>query len=324
MSAANTSVTIAIPTYNRERWLKETLESLAAHRHLVPELEILVVDNKSTDGTAAMTKAFMERVEPQSGTTWRYLLETMQGASHARNRSVREARGSIIVFLDDDVLLQPGWLDALLEPWKLERDADIGAIGGEVIPVFPEGCPEWLEGWMSPLRLRDSAGPLDPQQMPMSANLAVLKSVYEEVGGMRGDLGRNGEKLLAGEESEMIKRIRRAGWAIWYAPEAVVEHQFPLTRLNCAYAWRYSRESAQSRVIEMVHASGLPWGKRFSYCLSRFISNVVKVALLLVTIPLLRMVGKGGKSNKCLVRLARSLGYIRQTAWEFPGLLLGR
>ena len=323
MNAATQSVTIAIPTYNRERWLKETLESLADHRHSVPEVEIMVVDNQSTDGTAAMTNAFIARVEPQPGTTWRYLLETKQGASHARNRSVREARGSIIVFLDDDVLLQPGWLDALLEPWKLSPEADIGAVGGEVVPVFPEGCPDWLNGWMSPLHLRETAGPLEPKQMPMSANLAVLKEVYEEVGGMRGDLGRQGDKLLAGEESEMLKRIRCAGWEIWYAPEAVVEHQFPLARLNCAYTWRYSRESAQSRVIEMVHASGLSWGKRFGYCVSRLICNVIQMILLLVIIPLLRLFGKGGKANKAMVRLARSAGYIRQTAWELPGLLTG-
>ena len=308
------TVTVAIPTYNRARWLRETLASLAAHTYSGGSFEVLVIDNRSTDTTAEIAQSFLP-----GRPTWRYLLETAQGANHARNRAVQEATGEILVLLDDDVLLQPGWLDALVEPWRRPSSAEhpIAAVGGEVIPIYPEGCPKWLERWATPLRLRPDPGPLTPRQMPMSANLAFHRSVFAEFGLFRTDLGRKGKNVFSGDESELLKRYHRAGREVWFAPSAVAQHQFPLTRLNLRYTCRHSFDSARSRVLEAV-TTGSSLTERVGYCLSRFLANFLKGLFLSLGILFLWLTGQGDRARQATIRLTRCGGYLYETVASLP------
>ena len=87
-------VTVAIPTYNRAAFLRQTLAGIAAQRFPREAFEVLVIDNNSTDNTRAVVAEFAgERPAP------RCIVENRQGLDFARNRSVAEARGEIIVFV---------------------------------------------------------------------------------------------------------------------------------------------------------------------------------------------------------------------------------
>ena len=104
-------LTVVICSWNRAPSLQKTLESIESCR--VPEgtnWEILVVDNNSDDGTAAVCKAFLEK----SPDRYRYVFETRQGKSFALNTGIKYARGDIIAFTDDDVIVEQDWLGALL------------------------------------------------------------------------------------------------------------------------------------------------------------------------------------------------------------------
>ena len=104
-------VTVAIPTYNRAAFLRQTLAGIAAQRFPREAFEVLVIDNNSTDETRAVVAEFAgERPAP------RHLLETKQGLDFARNRAVAEARGEIIVFGDDDILVETDWLAQMTAP----------------------------------------------------------------------------------------------------------------------------------------------------------------------------------------------------------------
>jgi len=316
MSAPRPPATIAIATYNRSRWLGETLASLAAHLADRPEVEVVIVDNRSTDATAEVAAPFVA-----AHPSWRIVTESAQGLSHARNRAIAEARGEVIVFLDDDVLIEPGWLDALLDPWRGPDAEKIGAVGGEVVPVFPEGCPKWLEGWATPLCLRPDAGPLSPRQMPMGANLALPREVFARFGGFGGELGRKGKSLLAGEETEFLKRLHRGGLQVWFAPQAVVRHQFPAARMNFGYACRHGFDSARSRVVEAVTDAERPRANRLVYCFTRLDANLLKSLFLLPLAGILFLLGRRDGARWTLIRLARCGGYVYQIVASLPRVL---
>ena len=117
-------------------------------------------------------------------------MEPAQGLDFARNRAIAEARGDLIVFADDDILVEPDWIARMAAPFATDPGHRIGAAGGEVIPVFPDGLPPWVAGWHAPLGFRRDTGPVQPGQMPMGANLAVPKSVFATVGPFQTTLDR--------------------------------------------------------------------------------------------------------------------------------------
>ena len=124
---------VVVPTYNRAALLLQVLRSLAAQRTEAP-FEIIVVDNGSTDGTRQVAAAF-------PGV--RYVRETRPGSSAARNAGIAASRGEVIAFLDDDVVAEPDWLEALRCAYAALPDA--WCIGGRVILRLPDSRPRWLD-----------------------------------------------------------------------------------------------------------------------------------------------------------------------------------
>src|ERR1043165_6792989 len=111
MSGTPIKVTVAIPTYNRADFLRQTLAGIAAQQFPRDHFEVLVIDNNSNDHTRAVVAEFAGgRPAP------RHIHESQQGLDHARNRAIAEARGEILVFGDDDILLQPDWLAQMVVP----------------------------------------------------------------------------------------------------------------------------------------------------------------------------------------------------------------
>jgi glycosyltransferase involved in cell wall biosynthesis len=120
-------ITVAIPTLNRAESLKRTLESLAAMR--IPmdlAWEVLVVNNGGTDHTDQVIDSFVGRLPI------RRVVEPKRGVSNARNRAVDEAKGDYILWTDDDVVVDPGWLAAYADAFK--RWPDVAVFGGKIVP----------------------------------------------------------------------------------------------------------------------------------------------------------------------------------------------
>src|SRR5262249_3364884 len=145
----------------------------------------------------------------------RYVREEKQGLDHARNRAVHEAQGDVLLFGDDDILAEPDWIAQMAVPLLADSGRRIGAVGGEVIPVFPDGRPEWVREWHAPLGFRRDAGPLEPRQSPMGANLAFPKWIFDQLGPFHTALDRAAGNYFSGGDSEMIRRVRAAGFEVW-------------------------------------------------------------------------------------------------------------
>lgn len=302
MNTARLKVTVAIPTYNRAGFLRQTLAGIAAQHFPRDHFEVLVIDNNSTDETRAVVAEFAH-VHPAP----RHVPEPRQGLDHARNRAITEARGEILLFGDDDILVKPDWIAQMTAPLLVDPARRIGAVGGEVIPVFPDGLPAWVREWHGPLAFRADLGPLDPRHSPMGANLAFPAWVFQQVGAFHTALDRAAGNYFSGGDSEMIRRVRAAGLEVWFSPGAAVQHQMPASRTTFRYASRHAFDSARSRVIDRA---GLPGAR--AYFAGRLPANLVKAAgfalLALVNLLILRP----GAAKQALVRAWRSCGYLYQ------------
>ncbi len=224
-------ISVIVCTYNRADVLARMLDSFIAQPGLarVPH-ELIVVDNNSTDHTHRVLERF------QSTSRLRVFLETRQGLSHARNRGVAEARGDIVAFLDDDVLVQADWIERLHDCFAA-TGADV--VGGRATLLHERTPPSWLGPHF---RRALSEVDLGPQRRELTSgrrlyglNLAFRKTTLVAAGGFDTCLGRTGAALLAGEETIIIARIVESGGRIVYDPFTRVQHLIDRRRL----AWRY-------------------------------------------------------------------------------------
>ncbi|HEY3755203.1 MAG TPA: glycosyltransferase [Opitutaceae bacterium] len=292
-------VTVAIPTYNRSKRLRETLAGVTRQEFPASDYEILVIDNNSPDDTAAAVAEFAGAIPAP-----RRIVEPQQGLDYARNRAIRESAGEIIVFADDDILVRPDWIAELIRPFAAP---EVAAVGGEVIPIFPDGLPEWVKDWHGPLAFRADAGPLAPHQSPMGANLAIRRSIFDDLGQFHTALDRSAGNYFSGGDAEMVRRIRAAGKAAWFAPAAAVQHQMPASRTTFRYASRHAFDSARSRVIDRA---GQPGAR--GYLCSRFFAQSFKAAGCGILALLCILCFRTGAAKKALVRGWRSCGYVYQ------------
>jgi glycosyltransferase involved in cell wall biosynthesis len=259
------NVSVILCTYNRAGSLPTALRSVLSSK--LPsslEWEILVVDNNSPDDTRAVAEQFC-RTHPDRV---RYIFEPLQGKSNALNRGIREARGEILAFVDDDVTADPNWLLELTAP-ILKQDAWVG-VGGRILPPPDFRPPSWmaLEGpnaVLGVLALFDlGTTSCELTEPPYGTNMAFRKQVFEKYGGFRTDLGPCPGSEIRGEDTEFGRRILGAGERLWYQPSAIICHPVTENRLKQEYFLRFFFDHGRAMVRE--HGEGTPiWSIRRCY-----------------------------------------------------------
>jgi glucosyl-dolichyl phosphate glucuronosyltransferase len=245
------TITLIICTYNRWRILGNALASVAGS--VLPDSidwEVLVVDNNSRDQTREVVEGFCRRYPGR----FRYLFEARQGKSHALNSGVRQARGDIIAFTDDDVTVEPTWL------WNLTaalHDEQWAGTGGRILPTRTFVPPRWMSLTDSttgaPLfglfDLGDKPGKLE--RAPHGGNMAFRKVMFEKYGGFRTDLGPPPNDV-GGEDTELGRRLMAAGERLRYEPSAVVRHPVIEDRLERKYFLTWWFKMGRSIIREEV------------------------------------------------------------------------
>jgi glycosyltransferase involved in cell wall biosynthesis len=232
-------VSVVICTYNRAALLPAAIDDvLAQNDSQTPPLELLVIDNNSTDET----RAVVERVAARDERV-RYLRETKQGLSHARNAGIAAARAPLIAFTDDDVRVGPDWLSTIVR--TVRAHPGVSVVGGRVLPVWPAPPPPWLtaEHW-GPLALVDygehpvrvdAGNPL----CLVGANLAIVRSAFDLVGGFAADVQRVRDSVGSSEDHEFLLRLFGAGGFGIYDPGIVIHADVQPDRLERAYHRRW-------------------------------------------------------------------------------------
>lgn len=225
------TISIIIPTFNRAEVLSEAIVSVLQHTNNYSNIEVIIIDNNSSDNTYDIVLEFMK----VSSIVF-YFKEENQGLSHAKNRAIKESSGDIIIFLDDDIEIDDKWLNAILEPFE---DDSVAVVGGKVLP-YKVKIPDWLpEQYYFLVSIFDPSNNQAFVSHVMGGNCAIRKSVFEKIGLFDITLGRNGNILLSGEENDLYTRISRLGLKICYTPHAIIYHKIN-NKLNSEYIFNYA------------------------------------------------------------------------------------
>jgi GT2 family glycosyltransferase len=208
---------------------------------LIPDglaCEFIVVDNNSDDDT----RLVFEEIEQRCNSPIKYVFVNKSGLSYARNRGVREARGDIIAFTDDDVIVDKNWIQNIDRAFK-EHD-DVACVGGKILPIWETPKPEWLKSrWYSYLALLDHGDCAAYMDHPVlwGANIAFKSEVFKKYGLFDSNLGRRPGKLYSHEETDFLHRLRNAGEKLLYYPELIIYHHVPGNRTSKNYfrKWRF-------------------------------------------------------------------------------------
>ena len=220
------TVTVAVCTRERPDDLVRCLAALVQLRY--PALELLVVDN------APRTRATRDVVAryPQV----RYVCEPRPGLSWARNRAIAEARGAIIAYTDDDVVVDAGWVQALAQLFA--ENATVMAVTGLVVPYELESAAQELferhggfsrgfdRQWhqIAPGNDPQYAGHHGAGKFGTGANMAFRRSIFERIGGFDPALD-VGTVTNGGGDIEMFFRVLKEGYTLVYEPNALVRHR---------------------------------------------------------------------------------------------------
>jgi O-antigen ligase/GT2 family glycosyltransferase len=239
-------ISAVIATRNRTTLLDDTLATLAAQDVPAGALDVVVVDDGGEADLAPIVEARTTERVPV-----RLVRQAHGGLSVARDRGVAESNGEIVAFLDDDVLVSPGWAAAVLDAF--ER-SDVAAVAGKIDLRCEAPVPRWLTRprlrYVGHLDLGPDPRRLAPGETPFGGNCAVLRSFHARVGGFSAALGRTGEGLISNEEIDFFRRVREHGGRLAWEPEAHLLHRVPADRLT--EGWFLRRAYAQGVSDELM------------------------------------------------------------------------
>ena len=277
-----TSVIVA--THNRP----ESIGRLAAS--LAPELatgsrEIIVAEN----GTPSPMQLSLQ------GAPVKHLHEPRAGKCRIQNRAIAQATGEMLVFLDDDLIVAPGYLEAVERFFDTHRE--FAAMKGRILPAED---PEKKVGPMAvylDLPIADDGEEVIEVRGVLGANMAFRASAIKQVGPFDERLGpgAGGHE----EETEMSDRIRRAGFRIGYAPEALVYHEVDAARADRERFIRIARERGRCRMLHEKHST---------------LEVIAKNAIALARLRIARLTGAG------MARIAREERRLAVARGMFDGL----
>ena len=261
-------LTAIICTYNRAKYIGPLLESIAANDLAKEEYEILLVDNNCTDNTREVCEAF---AAAHTDVQFRYTTEPEQGLSAAKNRGIKEAQGDIIVYIDDDALVDAHFLRDYAE-WFIAHPETM-ACGGPILPLYETAEPEWmtpytkalLTAWMD---YGDKPREYPKGRFPRGGNAAYRKSVFDKVGYFNTALGRKGNSLMGAEEKDIFDKMHSFGMQIMYIPSPVLHHIIPQKKLEKDYFDRWTTQIGISERKRTLAIGKSKYLKRlFSECI---------------------------------------------------------
>ena len=220
-------VTVIVPAYNATTTIAEQLEALRNQQTSL-SFEVIVADNGSTDRTAKIVTEFMSEWP-----TLRLIdASSRRGSAHARNEGSRAARGEALAFCDADDVVEPAWLQSLIEPLTPTRIV----FGSLRVDVINEAH---VRRWRGTPHAATITSEQSTRSFAPSSNMAIHRSTYLELGGMDEDYPKS-------HDVEFSARARAAGIGLHPSPMAVVHYRYRSTLRGVFHqSFRGGRAAAQ-------------------------------------------------------------------------------
>lgn len=236
-------ISVVIPTRNRAARLRAMLEGLRAQTlSAADRFEVIVVDNGSTDATpqvvADAAGAFSE---------FRAIVEPVPGLHAGRHAGFRAARGEVLVFCDDDIVPEPGWLAGMADSFSIRS---VSLATGPCRPEYESAPPEWVDtlkdevesGWLLGayrLIVLDDFPTFVPPEWVFGCNFGIRREALIAGQGFRpGSMPAELIEYRGDGETGLAQAIAAAGGRAYYNPDAAVHRRIGAERMTPEYIYR--------------------------------------------------------------------------------------
>ena len=230
------SITVCVCTYNRCNRLKSLISDLRKQTSPIP-FDILIINNNSSD----QTEDVLQKLTAEEGIPLRYVTESQQGISYARNRAISECLDKdFLLFMDDDEMPVQGLINAATDA-LINENAD--CVGGRVEVCFDEIVrPRWLSdslmGFLAETDYGAQALWISDTSKPLwTANIAYNMAIFRDNPSLRFDLryNRKGEGVGGGEDVIMFEQLVDRKYRIRYRPDMIVKHHIDSWKIKRSY-----------------------------------------------------------------------------------------
>lgn len=268
MEAVRLSVIIC--TYNRDKYIYNVLKSIAENDFPKDRYEIVLVNNNCTDQTESECSRFLQDF---SDVDLKIFKEAHQGLSYARNRGISEAEGDVLVYVDDDAVVNSGYLKTYADFFDTHPEVD--AAGGRIVPRYETSEPDWFSKYTrqlitAQLDFGKKECRFPKGKFPGGGNAAYRKTVFDRVGFFNVELGRKGTGLIGAEEKDLFDKMTDQGIQFFYLPDAVLYHIIPDSKLTKDYfeRWTYAigkseylrTRSSRKKYVKRIFRETVKWG----------------------------------------------------------------
>jgi glycosyltransferase involved in cell wall biosynthesis len=281
-------VTIVICTYNGARLLPDTIRHIAQQRvRPTIQLEVIVVDNASTDNTSEVVQREWEKYNTDA--TFSLLYQPMQGLTFARELALAKARYEYVLFCDDDNWLNQDYVSIVFD--LMMQHPKIGVLGGHGELIYETPPPDWASAFtMFGNGAQEKTSGKVKRNIVYGAGCVLRKSAFIKIldAGYKPLLtGRVGQNLSSGEDYELCYAIALANYDIWYDARLRFKHYMPKERVEWKYFERFFTESIKCVEVLIPYSIILNYGVKSSSqfyikLLRLFLSNVKQLSLLLL------------------------------------------
>ncbi len=262
-------VSVILPAYKPNGAIfRRTLQYLNRQDLPSTEWELLIV----ASGTPV--EELRELSDEVSKEDIRFLYVPEPGLTRARLAGIKDARGDILIFVDDDNFLSPDYLSKAL--FLLDAYKQVVVAGGKSKPKFEVTPPSWIEKCYRLLALRDMGEELKisslsghveeyPDYAPIGAGMILRRSVALQYAESRGDRielpDRTAKSLTSGGDNDIVLFCLKSKGEVAYFPELILHHYIPHKRLQVSYLATLNYESSRSWV-KVLSSNGIcPWRK---------------------------------------------------------------
>ncbi|MBI4544333.1 MAG: glycosyltransferase family 2 protein [Gemmatimonadetes bacterium] len=223
---------VIVCTLNRAPLLATALAYLCRQSLARSEYEVLVVDNNSADGTAAVTAEYAAQCP-----NVRHVLERKQGHSHARNRGLGEARGQYAAYLDDDCRAPTDWL---ANARRAVETVSPAVLGGPYLACYESPKPRWYRDDYGSHVQAEKRGELGRDEYLSGGNIFFRRALLEQLGGFDPKLGMRGRAIGYGDEVALLQYVRAhlPRELIYFDPSLFVYHVVRPEKMQLSWAMR--------------------------------------------------------------------------------------
>ncbi|MFH1827614.1 MAG: glycosyltransferase family 2 protein [bacterium] len=290
-------LSVIVCTYNRAQLLKNCLRSLEKQTADKKKYEVIVVDNNSTDSTKEIMEDYTK-----NQTNIRIVTEKNCGRSYARNRGWQEAKGKYVAYIDDDAVAKPDWIEQIMA--FIKENPKINAFGGPYSKFSLKPIPTWLPENYFTLNLGNRVKMLNLKNEWLSgSNMIFNRSIFHRYEGFNTNFGGKGYKIIYGEETEFLTRLKKMGESVYYVPKICVKHLVAERKLNLW--WLLKNDYLRSFSITLIKKT------KFN-----FLKGAASFILALLFIPLYLIDRKKGIIRR---RLYYSLSNIFLSLGQIAG-----